>query len=159
MSKIILTFATETITTNAMRTLDNNQKYHFLLTYYTSTLVRWYNKYVCDPFGDYSEQVIRDFTEEGENAIKQALCMETLVNACKHPNTNIVSNDLYICVTGGDNPYIISFSTFEGFLNAITEEDKEGFMEWLTEELLEDLEAERIEEQKEWAELDKKEEE
>lgn len=121
--------------------------------------MRWYNKYVCDPFGDYSEQIIRDFTEEGENAIKQALCMETLVNACKNPNTKVVSNDLYICVTGGENPYIISFSTFEEFLNAITEEDKEGLLEWLNEELLEGLEAERIEEQKEWAKLDEKEEE
>ena len=121
--------------------------------------MRWYNKYVCDPFGDFSEQVIRDFTEEGENAIKQALCMETLVNACKNPNTKVVSKDLYICVTGGGNPDIISFSTFEEFMNAITEEDKEGFLEWLNEELLECLEDERIEEQKEWAELDKKEEE
>lgn len=140
-----------------MRTLDNNQKYHFLLTYYTSTLVRWYNKYICDPYGDFKEQTIRDFTEEEENAIKKALYMEKLVDACKHPNTKIVSGDLYICVTGGENPYIISFSTFEGFLNAITEEDKEGFMEFLNDELLEDLENERIEEQKEWAELDKKE--
>lgn len=138
-----------------MRTLTNNQKYHYLLTYHTSTLVRWYNKYVCDPFGDFKEQTIRDFTEEGEAAIKAALCLETFIEACRHPRTNVVTHDLYICITGGDTPYIVTFPTFEGFLEALTEEDKNGFLEWLDDEALEALEEERLAEEKEWAEQEK----
>lgn len=51
----------------------------------------------------------------------------------KNPNTNICSGDLYFCLTGGEKPYLISFSSFEQFMKRMTEEDREGFLNYLCE--------------------------
>ena len=116
-----------------MRTLTKEQTYHFILTYHTSTLIYWYNNVICEPYGDYSEQVIRDYDENQENDLKDVLSLETLMAVGKNPNTNICSGDLYFCLTGGEKPYLISFSSFEQFMKRMTEDDREGFLNYLCE--------------------------
>ena len=142
-----------------MRTLTKEQTFHYILSYRTSTLVYWYNGSICDPFGDYREQTIRDFSEEEESKLKSELSIETLMAVGKNPATIVEDCKIYICLTGGDKPYIVTFNKFEEFLNKMTEEDREGFLEYLCEnpELLDELEICRIDEEKRWAELDKKE--
>lgn len=142
------------------RTLTKEQTFHYILSYRTSTLVYWYNSAICDPFGDYREQSIRDFSEEEEEKLKKALSIETLMAVGKNPNTNVEDCKIYLCLTGGDKPYIVTFNNFEEFLGKMTEEDRDGFLEYLCSnpELLDDLEIERLAEEKRWQELDKKEE-
>lgn len=144
-----------------MRTLTKEQTFHYILTYHTSTLVYWYNNVICEPYGDYSEQCIRDYDEHGENSLKDDISLETLMAVGKNPATNICEDDLYLCLTGGETPYLISFNRFEQFLNKMTEEDRNGFLDYLCEypENLESLEEVRLQELKRWQELDKKEEE
>lgn len=111
-----------------MRTMTKSQLFHFILSFNERTLRTWYNEVMVDPFGDFREQTIRDYTEEEENKLKNELSLEVLCEIMRNEKTNFVSDNLYFAVTGGDQPYLISFDTFEEFLNL---SEKDAFLEYL----------------------------
>ena len=98
------------------RKMTPEQVKHYLLSFDDSTLIRWYNDVVIEPFGDFSEQAIRDNIENSICDIENDLSFETLIAVAKNPKTVYRSEDKFVCITGCDKPYIVSFSTFEEFL-------------------------------------------
>jgi len=140
MSKIILTFATETITTNAMRT--KTQLKHYLLSFADTLLYEWYNAMMVDPYGDYSEQGIHVNCDTNVDFIKAVYNIEKLCETMRNKNTQVSEDDNYIAICGGDKPYIITFNSFEEFLNKLSEEDRDGLLEYVQSEptYLEELE-------------------
>jgi len=110
---------------------NKEQTYHFLLSFKTSTLVKWYNDSLIDPFSDFSEQTLRENTENIVADLKDALSLETLLQAGRNPHTKYSECDRYFALTGCDKPYFVSFDTFEQFLNGIAPEDKDGFLDFL----------------------------
>lgn len=126
-----------------MRTLSTKTHvYHYLLSFNTRTLIDWYNNDLCDPFGDYSEQIIRDLDGEGEKAVKNLLSIETLIEVGRNPKTNFTEDSIYFALTGGDKPYLLSFDNFEEFLQKMTSDDRDGLLDYIMEnpEYLESLE-------------------
>lgn len=115
-----------------MRTLSTKtQVYHYLLSFNTRTLINWYNNDLCDPFGDHSEQIIRDLDEEGEKAVKNLLSLETLIKIGENTKTNFSEDSIYFALTGGDEPYLLSFNSFEEFLQNMPNGDREGLLDFL----------------------------
>lgn len=100
-----------------MRTMTKSQLFHFILSFNERTLRTWYNEVMVDPFGDFREQTIRDYTEEEENELKNELSLEVLCEIMRNKKTAVWEEDKYIMVDGADRPYIITFSTFEEFLS------------------------------------------
>ena len=96
------------------RKMNEAQVKHYLLSYNDSTLIYWYNNVIISPWQDYSEQAIRDNTEDEQGTFLVELSLEVIVNASKHKLSNYSSDDRYFALTGGENPYIVSFSTFAG---------------------------------------------
>lgn len=121
------------------RKMNEAQVKHYLLSYNDSTLIYWYNNVIISPWQDYSEQAIRDNTEDEQGTFLVELSLEVIVNASKHKLSNYSSDDRYFALTGGENPYIVSFSTFAEFLET---ESGKSLVKWLvgTPEDLESLE-------------------
>lgn len=98
-----------------MRT--KTQLYHYLLSFADTRLIKWYNNCVVDAFGDYSEQTIAVNNQEATIYWATLYGLEKLCSIMKNKNSRIFDEDLWIAVCGGENPYMITFSTFEEFLN------------------------------------------
>lgn len=118
----------------------NNQLYHFILSFPEVALREWYNTCIIDPYGDHAYQTIRENTYEQEAQIKDTLTLETLIQAATNPATNFAHDQLWMAVTGGETPYIISFNHFEEFLSKMAEQEQ--FLQFVQDnpELLEELE-------------------
>lgn len=121
------------------RKMNEAQVKHYLLSYNDSTLIYWYNNVIISPWQDYSEQGIRDNNEDGTGDLLTELSLEAIVNASRHHNTRYSGADRYFALTGGENPYIVSFDTFAEFLET---ESGKSLVKWLvgTPEDLESLE-------------------
>jgi len=110
------------------RKMNAEQVKHYLLSFEDSTLIYWYNNVIIDPWQDYSEQGIRDNTEDGQGNFLVELSLEVIVNASKHKNSRYSGADRYFALTGGENPYIVSFDTFAEFLET---ESGKSLVNWL----------------------------
>lgn len=121
------------------RKMNPEQVKHYLLSYNDSTLIYWYNNVIISPWQDFSEQGIRDNDDDRTGDLLTELSLEALVNASRHPNTRYSGADRYFALTGGENPYIVSFDTFAEFLET---ESGKSLVKWLvgTPEDLESLE-------------------
>ena len=97
--------------------MTTQQIYHYLLSFDEETLIKWYNDYLVDPYGDFREQTIRKNTEEEKNNICASFDLEVLCEIMRNKKTAVWEEDKYIMVDGADRPYIITFSTFEEFLS------------------------------------------
>ena len=113
------------------RKMTPEQVKHYLLSFDDYTLIYWYNSVVIDPFQEFSEQAIRDNTENNVEDLKDLLSLETLMKVGRDKRTAYYEDDKYFCLTGADKPYFVSFDTFEQFLNGIAPEDKDGFLDFL----------------------------
>ena len=115
-----------------------NQIRHFLLSFPDEVLINWYNDVVLSPWEDFSEQCIRKNTTMARNYIKSILDLEVLIKAAKNEKTRFSAGEKYFCLTGGYDPYLLSFDTFEEFLKT---EAGEALVGWLTgsDELLDEL--------------------
>ena len=98
------------------RKMNPEQVKHYLLSFDNFTLIAWYNDIVIDPFGEFSEQAIRDNNENNFYDLAEVLSPEEFIKVIRDKRTNYFEEDRYFCLTGCDKPYIISFSTFEEFL-------------------------------------------
>ena len=88
----------------------------YLLSFDDYTLIYWYNNVCISPFQDYSEQAIRDNNENNFYDLAEVLSPEEFIKVIRDKRTTYFEEDRYFCLTGCDNPYIISFSKFEEFL-------------------------------------------
>ena len=89
---------------------------HYLLSFDDYTLIYWYNNVIISPFQDYSEQAIRDNNENNFYDLAEVLSPEEFIKVIRDKRTTYFEEDRHFCLTGCDNPYIISFSKFEEFL-------------------------------------------
>lgn len=109
-----------------MKRNNNEQLYHYLLSFDEAVLIKWYNEIVVDAFGDFSEQIIRENNASAHDIIKDTYSLEALARILRNPKTELSEDTKYIAATGGDNGYIITFNSFKEFL------DKEiGLLEYL----------------------------
>lgn len=109
-----------------MKRNNNEQLYHYLLSFDEAVLIKWYNEIVVDAFGDFSEQIIRENNASAHDIIKDTYSLEALARILRNPKTELSEDTKYIAATGGDNGYIITFDSFKEFL------DKEiGLLEYL----------------------------
>lgn len=110
------------------RKMNEAQVKHYLLSYNDSTLIYWYNNVIISPWQEFSEQGIRDNNEDRTGDLLVELSLEALVNASRNANTRYSGADKYFALTGGDNPYIVSFDTFAEFLET---ESGKSLLNWL----------------------------
>jgi len=113
------------------RKMTPEQVKHYLLSFDDYTLIYWYNSVVIDPFQEFSEQAIRDNTENNVEDLKDLLSLETLMKVGRDKRTAYYEDDKYFCLTGADKPYIVSFSSFEEFLKVA---EGEQFCQYLSEQ-------------------------
>ena len=129
-----------------MRT--QKQLYHYLLSFADATLYEWYNSIIVDEFGDYREQTILVNCPQNMDFVRTIYDLEVLCGVMRNPNTQIVEDDNYLAICGGEKPYIITFNSFEEFMSKLSEEDREGLLKCAGEpDNLSDLE--RIAQEKE----------
>lgn len=98
------------------RKMNPEQVKHYLLSFDNFTLIAWYNDIVIDPFGEFSEQAIRDNNDNNFYDLAETLSPETFIKVTRDKRTAYYDEDKFFCLTGGTSPYIVSFSSFEEFL-------------------------------------------
>lgn len=129
-----------------MRT--QKQLYHYLLSFADATLYEWYNSIIMDEFGDYREQTILVNCPQNMDFVRTIYDLEVLCGVMRNPQTQIIEDDKYLAICGGEKPYIITFNSFEEFMGKLSEEDREGLLKCAGEpDNLNDLE--RIAQEKE----------
>lgn len=96
--------------------MTTQQIYHYLLSFDEETLIKWYNDYLVDPYGDFREQIILRNNKEGQDYIKNAYDLEVLCEVMNNPKTRICEDDNYIMIDGADRPFITTFNTMEVWL-------------------------------------------
>lgn len=128
--------------------MNAKQIYHYLLSRDEQNLVAWYNNSIVDPWGDYQDQIIRLNTEKEQNKIKSTYDLQILWAMMQDKRTKIDETQKYIAVLGGEEPYIITFDSFEEFLTI-----EENLTSWVEEnpELLDELNnIEKEEPEEDW---------
>ena len=134
---------------NANR-MTEKQIFHYILSFDDATLIKWYNNDVVEPFSDYSDQIIRENTEQAKQTICDTYGWEALFSLLQNKKTAINEDDKYIMVDGADSPYIVTFSTFEEFLTkqeylcAYIKNDRPELLDYLDAERAQDMRNEEI---------------
>lgn len=115
-SDFLLTFAIRNNDKND-KAMKARQIYHFLLSHTDEELIRWYNDVMVDPYGDFRDQTIRYNTPSAVHDITSNYELEALVSIFGNERTRVSEADAFLMLTGADFPHLITFNTFEDFLN------------------------------------------
>ena len=120
--------------------MNAKQIYHYLLSHTDEELMRWYNDVMVDPYGDFRDQTIRHNNPSEVHDITSNYELEALVSIFGNERTRVSEDDAFLMLTGADFPHLITFNTFEDFLNGEGEylcgyiEENPDFLDYLKRE-------------------------
>ena len=120
--------------------MNARQIYHYLLSHTDEELMRWYNDVMVDPYGDFRDQTIRHNNPSEVHDITSNYELEALVSIFGNERTRVSEDDAFLMLTGADFPHLITFNTFEDFLNGEGEylcgyiEENPDFLDYLKRE-------------------------